>query len=66
MHHSGIDQREKKEICKDVVGIWDSRKIKEQILKCHEQAYELHESRDRKDVSSIDTHIKDKCSLWHT
>ena len=45
LNHSGLDQRERKEIFKDVGGVYDADLIKEAILKYYDRAQELDEGR---------------------
>ena len=48
MNHSGLDQREKRDVFKDAKGKWDPDKIRAEILKTHDQAHELDEGRVQK------------------
>ena len=43
LNNSGLDQRERKEIFKDVGGVYDAQLIKDAILKYYDRAQELDE-----------------------
>ena len=45
LNNSGLDQRERREIFKDIDGVYDAYKIRAAILKYYDQAQELDESR---------------------
>ena len=45
LNNSGLDQRERREIFKDIGGVYDADKIRAAILKYYDQAQELDESR---------------------
>ena len=48
LNHSGLDQREKKDVFKKAGGEWEPDKIRAEILKTHDQAHELDEGRVQK------------------
>ena len=45
LNNSGLDQRERREIFKDIDGVYDADKIRAAILRYYDQAQELDESR---------------------